>query len=527
MQVSCIIPAYNEAATIPAVVRAARACPEVDEVIVVSDGSTDETARRAADAGADRVIVLRRNQGKGNAVARAAREARGEVLLLLDADLRGLRPAHLTRLLAPVLHGQADMAVALFTEDRLHRWLSRLSGQRALRRHLLRPEVLSGTGFGLEVALDRWARRAGARVVRVRMSGVTHRRKRDKYGTMKGLRLQVRASSDLLRQARKAVPRPDPRRWITRRRSPPMAPLLLVVLIALALATPLLASRPPRAAAGRFPTLEPAGPQDRILAVVAHPDDEVLGAGGFLHEAHRAGAQVTVLVLTLGDANRVSAAVRGRRVRPTPQDFRAVGTQRQAETRRALQALGLPPDAARFLGFPDRALALVADGAGAADAPAVRSRYTALDRAAYPAVLEPEAPYTAAALDRLVARVAREVRPTLVVTHAPLDRHPDHRAAFALAVRHRGTAPVITFVVHVPGFPRPLWASPGQPLLPPPGEVLPAGWTWAQFPLGAEARRRKATALRVYQSQRVSPYLRLLLAGFVRSTELFALPPAE
>src|SRR5207247_1742025 len=72
VKVSCVIPAYNEAATISGVVRAARACPQIGEVIVVSDGCTDQTPHAAVDAGADQVLVLHRNIGKGGAVLAGA-----------------------------------------------------------------------------------------------------------------------------------------------------------------------------------------------------------------------------------------------------------------------------------------------------------------------------------------------------------------------------------------------------------------------------------------------------------------------
>ncbi len=221
MRVSCIIPAYNEGATIDAVVRAARGCAQVHEVIVVSDGSTDETAMRAADAGADQVIDLPRNQGKGSAVAAAVSQTNGDVLLLLDADLCGLKSAHLTQLLAPVLNGQADMAVALFADDRLHGILRRLSGQRALRRRFLHaPEMLTSTGFGLELALDRLVKQERGRVVLVKLTGLKHRRKREKHGMVKGLRLEIKNTKDLLRQVLKAVARKERQRRPKSKRPP-------------------------------------------------------------------------------------------------------------------------------------------------------------------------------------------------------------------------------------------------------------------------------------------------------------------
>jgi glycosyltransferase involved in cell wall biosynthesis len=80
-----VIPAFEEAAAIGAVVRALRAAAEWREVLVVDDGSADETARVAADAGA-RVIRHPYNKGNGAAVKTGIRNAAGRYLLVMDAD---------------------------------------------------------------------------------------------------------------------------------------------------------------------------------------------------------------------------------------------------------------------------------------------------------------------------------------------------------------------------------------------------------------------------------------------------------
>jgi glycosyltransferase involved in cell wall biosynthesis len=84
--VSVVIAAYDEAASIEAVVARCRgSLDEQIEVIVVDDGSTDETAAQAEAAGA-RVLRFVRNHGKGAALLRGAAAARGDVLVFLDAD---------------------------------------------------------------------------------------------------------------------------------------------------------------------------------------------------------------------------------------------------------------------------------------------------------------------------------------------------------------------------------------------------------------------------------------------------------
>jgi glycosyltransferase involved in cell wall biosynthesis len=83
--VSVVIPAFNEEQSIAEVVAGLRAAAAWQELLVVDDGSSDATAARAEAAGA-RVVSSPCNKGNGAAVKTGIREARGEVVLLIDAD---------------------------------------------------------------------------------------------------------------------------------------------------------------------------------------------------------------------------------------------------------------------------------------------------------------------------------------------------------------------------------------------------------------------------------------------------------
>jgi dolichyl-phosphate beta-glucosyltransferase len=95
MTISVVIPAYNESARLPETLRKiaeyAPRCPRaIVEVIVVDDGSSDETARVASSAELPlqvRTISYSRNAGKGYAIRRGVLEAKGELVLISDADL--------------------------------------------------------------------------------------------------------------------------------------------------------------------------------------------------------------------------------------------------------------------------------------------------------------------------------------------------------------------------------------------------------------------------------------------------------
>lgn len=106
---SVIVPCYNESATIKQLLTKVLESPWVVEVIVVDDGSTDETlelARSVSDRRL-RLVTQMRNQGKGAALRRGFAEASAPFVVVQDADLE-YDPEEYGRLLEPLLSDKAD-----------------------------------------------------------------------------------------------------------------------------------------------------------------------------------------------------------------------------------------------------------------------------------------------------------------------------------------------------------------------------------------------------------------------------------
>jgi dolichyl-phosphate beta-glucosyltransferase len=196
-----VIPAYNEAQRLPAylseVVAYFDGRGEPYEVIVVDDGSADETAARVLEAQAiHQAVTLHRlaeNRGKGFAVRAGMRAARGGLRLMADAD--GATPIAEIKRLETVIQAGADLAVgsralpdpSVRREVQIHRKLSGEIFNFFARRmgvgdvtdtqcgfKLFRGAVaealfgeLETTGFGFDVELLMLARRRGYRVVEV------------------------------------------------------------------------------------------------------------------------------------------------------------------------------------------------------------------------------------------------------------------------------------------------------------------------------------------------------------------------
>jgi glucosyl-3-phosphoglycerate synthase len=101
--VSVVLPAHNEAATVGAVVTTIlrEAGDLLDQVLVVDSASTDDTAEVAAEAGAEVIGVER--PGKGRALAAGLAASSGELVVFLDADLRGMHGGFVSGLLGPLL----------------------------------------------------------------------------------------------------------------------------------------------------------------------------------------------------------------------------------------------------------------------------------------------------------------------------------------------------------------------------------------------------------------------------------------
>lgn len=178
--VAVVIPAKDEADRIEATVRAAATLPGVDTVVVVDDGSTDDTATQAERAGA-RVVRHHRNCGKAAAMesgARAVAEAdtrngATHLLLFADADL-GDSAGALAPLIGPVRAGRADVTVAVLPKqagagghgfvmglgrraiERATGWVpvAPLSGQRCMTRAAFEAATPLAPGWGVEVGMS-------------------------------------------------------------------------------------------------------------------------------------------------------------------------------------------------------------------------------------------------------------------------------------------------------------------------------------------------------------------------------------
>jgi glycosyltransferase involved in cell wall biosynthesis len=125
--VSFLIPAFNEARTIAEVIDRVSQLPFEKQLIVIDDGSTDETpaiVERLSEGRDDIVVIRQTNRGKGAAIRAGIPQIQGEIVVIQDADME-YDPAEVPSLIEPIVRGHADVVYG-----------SRLAGGRPQRAYL-------------------------------------------------------------------------------------------------------------------------------------------------------------------------------------------------------------------------------------------------------------------------------------------------------------------------------------------------------------------------------------------------------
>jgi polyisoprenyl-phosphate glycosyltransferase len=208
---AAILPTYNEELNVSGVLEVLHATSLLDEIILVDDGSVDKTVEILRQAAAKdrrmRVILHDKNEGKGQAIFTGWAVTTAPIILLLDADLKDLKPDHIKNLLTPVIEHRADMTLGIFKgghfgTDFSH-WITPfLTGQRGLRTELLKCiSQEAAEGYGFEVALTVAARQNNYRTRVVKLNGVWHPSSefRSERGFWGGVWWKLRMYNEILR----------------------------------------------------------------------------------------------------------------------------------------------------------------------------------------------------------------------------------------------------------------------------------------------------------------------------------------
>jgi glycosyltransferase involved in cell wall biosynthesis len=203
--ISCVICAYNEADKIARILTAVVGHPLFADVVVVNDGSTDDTAALAQSFPGVTLISYPANRGKTYALSQGIAAAQGDHIMLIDADLAGLTAADIFALAEPVTTGRAQVSISLRANSlALYRALGLdfVSGERLIPAWLVRPyiaEMERLPRWGGEAFINNLITRAGLPIAVVDWPGVFNIRKAEKVGALRGFLAELAMTVDVFR----------------------------------------------------------------------------------------------------------------------------------------------------------------------------------------------------------------------------------------------------------------------------------------------------------------------------------------
>lgn len=534
-RVAALIPAHNESGRIGKVLSVLQAVVELDEIIVIDDGSSDNTCAEVLEFATReprlRCLSLPVNNGKSRAMFAGAAATQADILLFLDADLLGLQPEHIRSLIVPVCTGQFDMAVGVFRAGKflsdLSHWATPwLSGQRCLRAQLFAQLPCDIAGYGVETSLTLTARKQAWRYRYIPWCGVWHPTSELRRGVWGGLLNRLKMYYEILKTIQQqhawsaVIPVHFNRKHVLS--------LLVLLLLGASLGYNRLIDLPRHNAT----VLQSLAISDfqRILVIAPHPDDETLGAGGLIQVGLANSAQVRVAVVTNGDGQALGPFLLRFKMIPHAVDYIVGGETRQAETLAGMQVIGLPEAEVFFLGYPDHQLSQLWLDDWNTQCP-LKAKYTRSWKSPYPGTFDPYTDYCGLSLLDDLHKLVADYKPDLVIVPHPNDDHPDHRAVSSFArlaiAELMGTEPgytpqVLGYLVHYGSYPQPRGLHPTAKLLPP-EPLSSSSLNWLQLDLMQAQTRAKIQSVEAYKSQ--IKLLRSFLPSFARQNEIFVQLP--
>jgi dolichol-phosphate mannosyltransferase len=187
VKLSILIPTYNEAKTLPILLDRVLSVPVEKELVIVDDGSTDETGRILEGyQSVENILIIRhdRNLGKGSAVRTAIPHITGEIAVIQDADLE-YDPMDFPRLMEPIQRGEARVVYGVRKFSPYSYWTYALGGRflslltsilfgqplrdvntcyKMIDPKLLKSLPLEGTRFDLDLEITARIARQGIRI---------------------------------------------------------------------------------------------------------------------------------------------------------------------------------------------------------------------------------------------------------------------------------------------------------------------------------------------------------------------------
>jgi LmbE family N-acetylglucosaminyl deacetylase len=288
------------------------------------------------------------------------------------------------------------------------------------------------------------------------------------------------------------------------------------------------AGTPPATTLTNWPVLR-LSPQDRILVLAPHPDDEVIACGGIIQTALAQGLPIRVVFLTYGDNNELAFMMYRKHPVLMPRAVQTMGQMRHDEAVVAAKVFGLSADHLTFLGYPDFGTLHIWES-NWDEQPAYHGMLTRVSAVPYANAFRPKAPYKGEEIVKDLSSILREFRPTKIFVSHPADHNGDHQALYLftrvalwdLEKELRPRPELYPYLVHFRNWPQPRGDHPTRPLEPP--DEIDEQIGWNVFPLSTAQVDCNRSALKGQSTEYNSS--RKYLTTFLRANELFGDFPA-
>lgn len=228
MKISGIVPAYNEEKTIENVLKVLRSSPLIDEIIVVSDGSSDKTICIVKNFFPKiKLISLSKNRGKANALIIGSKAAKNQILFFCDADLTNLKTSHIKILVKPVVEKKVRMVIGvqeymnpfrdklwyrkmfpnknysikMSKNNKINEFILGLGGEKVLfKSDFLKIDKIKDSGYGIEHKIINYFKERKLPFNYKILKGVGHLHKAEKWGVVKGSLIDLKSYLIFIKQ---------------------------------------------------------------------------------------------------------------------------------------------------------------------------------------------------------------------------------------------------------------------------------------------------------------------------------------
>ncbi|MCX6816794.1 MAG: glycosyltransferase family 2 protein [Candidatus Beckwithbacteria bacterium] len=202
MKISAIVPVFNEEKTVSRIIKTLLKNKFINEVIVVNDGSSDSSLKILKSFKKRiKLIDLKKNHGKGRAIAEGIKKAHGEIVVFFDADLTNLNNQYVNQLIKPLINKKFRGTIGILTtKSYLPIIFPPLAGLRAyFRKDLIDHfKAIRNSKYGVEAFFNKLFK--GKEVKKVSLRGLKYLRKNEKRSNKEAFKEYIKMYKEIAKE---------------------------------------------------------------------------------------------------------------------------------------------------------------------------------------------------------------------------------------------------------------------------------------------------------------------------------------